>query len=222
MKLLLVLFFPIFSFAKIKVAVVDNFESGHGQRVVEIIETKSRNVEVVRFHVDFKDFDKYLKALLKIENESFDILNLSHGQREYNQIEASLLRKISEKGTKIIVAAGNDNLRLGIKNQVFPCQLRLDNLICVGASINNEKAKLSNYGKNVSLYISGNFYNENMTSYSAPNLVALLSYFPNWTDLNEQLLSLSKNSLFQNETISILEFNEVIRSIPYLLKTKQL
>jgi len=214
------LLFINLTFAKVNIAVVDNFETQHGEQVSSIISKKSKNSLITQFHVDFKDFSKYLNILKEISNKSFDILNLSHGQVDYSLEESILLQKIAQNGTIIVVASGNDNSRIDKKNTIYPCQLKIKNLFCIGSSENMTKSSLSNFGPSVSFFISGQFYGKNVSSFAAPNFSALISHFLD-KDIDLFLKSLSFQTMYRNESIFLVDFDKIIELIRFEKKFKK-
>lgn len=110
------------SFAEVKIAIIDNFNSYHGNAVYEIIKLNShKDTKISKFNFDGNNIKKYYEHLEKIKNGNFDILNLSFGSPNYDMQESLLLRQIAESGTLIVVAAGNDNIRLEGQNKIYPC-----------------------------------------------------------------------------------------------------
>lgn len=154
------------------IAVVDDFStpSSHGFKVSSILkEGKSKIIEV--------DISQgYEESLLKVKELKPEVLNLSLGGRELTDFEINLLTAISRQGTVIVVAAGNSNEELSMKNPIYPCVLRIKNLYCVGAKDNKTKAPLSNYGFQVNYFIDGSYNGQNMTSFAAPRLALVIAY----------------------------------------------
>lgn len=162
----------------IKVGVIDDFTSYHGNEVVKIIKDNSpKNIEVVMYQLNKgSSQEDYLAILDQVSKSNLDVLNLSFGTKEYDSKEHSLLRKISNTGTKIVVAAGNSNVDVSKKDPVYPCLLKLDNLYCIGALDQDKKSQFSNYGRNVDFFIDGTFSKGNMTSFAAPRFAAVLAH----------------------------------------------
>lgn len=174
----LILFIISRAFA-VDIAVVDNFDTkkSHGYEVVEVLK-KNYQGPITTFNTvvknDFKE-ELYLEALEKVLSTRPSILNLSLGGGAYIYEEVRLIRAIADAGTLIVVAAGNGNQKLKGIDAVYPCNIKHENIFCVGASSENKKAELSNYGGNVRFFMDGTYKNKNMTSFSAPKVSALLS-----------------------------------------------
>lgn len=171
MKLVLFIFFIIFSIesiANVDIVIIDDFGKDHSFIVRSLLDDKhSRVLEL--------DAHDYINSLQKVIELKPAILNLSLGGTEEVPDEQKLLKQISDQGTIIVVASGNNNDELGSKNKMYPCVYKIKNLKCVGASENKfKKAKLSNYGYQVNYFISGKYKNMNMTSFAAPRLSKLI------------------------------------------------
>lgn len=216
----LILFLSLFSlnsYAQVKIVVIDNFSSYHGKAVVEIIKENAPSAHITTFDFDGNNLDSYYNMLNQVLVGEFDILNLSMGHADYDAEEANLIRQISNKGIKIVTAAGNHNERLGKNNQIFPCMLKLENLYCVGAGI-DKKAKASNFGVNVSYFIDGRYKNEDATSFSAPRFVSLMSKIIHLQgiSIDSLLESRSQYVLNQDEAIRIIDFESLSKDLNYL------
>jgi hypothetical protein len=213
---LLIMFISSPALCKIRIAIIDDF-SGHGKIIYSLIH-KNTDAEITKFDLTSKNPEQYYEFLKKIKNESFDILNLSLGHIDFDQQEYFLLKEISLNGTAIVTAAGNDNQRLGQRNKIFPCMLKISNLYCVGAG-DSSKAKDSNFGVGVSYFVSGKFNNEDATSYAAPRFSALLSRVLTISNINlETFLNTRSNFVIvNNETIQILNIQELKFDIDFLL-----
>lgn len=80
--------------------------------------------------------------------QKVDIINYSAGGLKPYKDEYLVLKKLSDSGIKIIVAAGNNGEDLSIFDY-FPAQYPLQNIIVVGNMDKNKKRNvLSNYGLN--------------------------------------------------------------------------
>lgn len=209
--------FSVSAFSEVKIAVIDNFESYHGNAVYEIIQsTVHKDSKISKFQFDGNNLEKYYSHLEKIRDEKFDIVNLSFGSSNYDLQESLLLRQISENGTLIVVAAGNDNTRIEGNNKIYPCSLKIDNLYCIGAG-EKEKASLSNYGFGVTYFMSGKYKDKDMTSFSAPRFSSLLSFLVKMPLINRDsfLEACSSKVEFKNDTLNLIDLNFVISNIPY-------
>lgn len=190
MKLLITLLFPLISLAaETKVAIIDDFSTpqSHGNKVSavfssyqgklkfkpEVIELNSQNggllsfQELIQISIDLK---------VKVINLSFSDSILS--PLEFSHDNYRILKKASDQGIMIVVAAGNDGWEL-VKNkhEVYPCMYRLPNLICVGSQKDGKINPMSNHGSWVYLYADGSYGKENMTSYSAPRVSQAIALF---------------------------------------------
>ncbi len=82
------------------------------------------------------------------------IVNASLGGRKSDLIESAIA---AHPNTLYVVAAGNDSQNADSYDEAFPCALKLDNVLCVGASDDSDvRASFSNYGPtNVDLFAPG-------------------------------------------------------------------
>lgn len=193
------------------IVVVDDFSSSlsHGPKVSSILkESKNKVIEI--------DVTKgYEESLIKAKDLNPEVLNLSLGGRELTDFEINLLSSISRQGTIIVVAAGNSNEELSIKNPIYPCVLRIKNLYCVGAKEKNSKAPLSNYGFQVNYFIDGSFQGKNMTSFAAPRLALVVAYLIN-EGLNpaEYLNSLGEEVIVGKRKVQFIDYNLITEYRP--------
>lgn len=123
--------------------------NGHGTHVAGLILTETCP-EVELESCSYFDVlspkgseDLYIECLkLAVKNHP-DIVNISAGGEDPNPIEFDLIKKLSDMGTKIVVAAGNSGKDLSIdENNYYPAKYKILNLIPVG----NLGNKTSNYG----------------------------------------------------------------------------
>ena len=212
---LLTVLISVNCFSKSKIGIIDDFTSYHGQEIFSIIDQNTNHKEIIKYQLS-KSAENYYNLLEKAFNDKVDILNISSGTDSYDPKEFELLKKISNQGTIIVVASGNDNTRLGSKNQIFPCMFKIDNLFCIGASDKNKKAIHSNYGRGVSYFIDGSFSKGNMSSFSAPRFLSLVL---NMKQLNINIPSFieasSLNSVYKDEVIQIIDFKTTLSDISY-------
>lgn len=92
-----------------------------------------------------KDSVKCFQLALK---KHFDLINYSSGGIEPSIEEYVVLKEISDLGTKIVVAAGNNGMDLSQKgNDYFPAKYHIVNLIPIGNLLKDGRRNItSNYG----------------------------------------------------------------------------
>lgn len=206
-----------------KVAIIDNFDSYHGKAVYNLISENTVSIEIDKFNFNGKDVDIYYSHLETILKGDYDFLNLSLGHYEYDGKEAELLRKIADKGTKIITASGNENKKLSSSYKVFPCMLPIENLYCVGAG-KESKAPASNFGRGVSFFVDGSFNEHNVSSFATPRFLSILVKLSKIKDVKVEsiLESRSKNVNHLGENITIIDFSALSTDLNYLYKNQSL
>jgi subtilisin family serine protease len=128
--------------------------NGHGTHVAGII-LKGTCKQVKLESCSYFDIlspkgseDLYFECLKLAVKERPQVLNISSGGIDFNQKEYNLLNILSNLGTKIVVAAGNNNQDLSINgNDYYPAKYKIANLIPVGSLDSaGQKAPTSNYG----------------------------------------------------------------------------
>lgn len=127
--------------------------NSHGTHIAGIIlKDTCKEVELISckyYHTytpaNVQDSTNCFKLALK---EHFDFINYSSVGYESNEEEYNVIKQISDKGTIILVAAGNDNADLSKpKNKSYPAKYKVKNLIPVGnLDLHNKRAPTSNYG----------------------------------------------------------------------------
>lgn len=112
------------------------------------------------------------KAVYLAIESGVKVINLSFGgYNSFSLSEYKALKKASDAGIIIVTAAGNDGKELNSELRYFPCNLKIKNLICVGALKNGNVAKYSNYGSDVSVFANGDSSSgESGTSFAAPRI----------------------------------------------------
>lgn len=156
------------------VFVIDDFSSknSHGYKVQANL---SQSLSVETFDITKEQTPElYYQALKKVLETKPLVLNLSLGGA-YDPEEARLLREISHQGTYIVVGAGNHGKRLLKEDNIYPCSLNIEKLLCIGALSGRAKTPSSNYGPRVTFFIDGSFKNENATSFAAPKVSSLVA-----------------------------------------------
>lgn len=153
----------------IDIAVIDDFSSkkSHGTKVIQVLNDQG----VSPGQIQTLSVNNYYESLKNVIKSKPSVLNLSFGSSRYDQQELELLKKISDNGTIILVAAGNDSQRINMKNPIFPCYYTtVENLICIGASESSLKSPKSNFGHKVNFFISGDSPFGNYSSFSSPKV----------------------------------------------------
>lgn len=117
-------------------------EHGHGTHVAGIIsESNCPNLKIVSCKFFFKNkgvMPALYQCLDRALHEHIDIVNFSGGGPDIDLKEYEAMKKISDAGIKLIVAAGNDGKNLNSPCWgYFPACYRLDNMIEVGAFDSN-------------------------------------------------------------------------------------
>lgn len=138
-----------------------------------------------------------VKAIEMAIDSEADIINLSYGRDDsFSVSEYMALKKASDAGIIIIAAAGNDGKELDENTQYFPCNVKVDNMICVGAMKNGEIANYSNYGSSVSVFADGSSGSgDNGTSFATPRIARAAAFAIQNSKLNpSEIIDLIKNS----------------------------
>lgn len=126
---------------------------GHGTHIAGIIaESGCPNLRIVSCKAFFKGHGIYVRLIECFQRaltENIDIINFSGGGHGAVVEEYDILKKLNDKGIKIIVSAGNDSKNLGSPCWGFfpACYENLYNLTTVGAlTMHGERVESSNYG----------------------------------------------------------------------------
>lgn len=170
--------FSLNSFGKSKIAIIDDYskKDSHGHLVSKSFNDYSGKLkfspEVIELNIgggnlSFNDLmNMAIDLNVNVINLSFESVGL-----EYNYEDFKVLKKASDLGIWIVVASGNYGQELNLKkNPVYPCMYKIQNLVCVGASIGNKIWNKSNYGSWVFAYAEGTLDNMIGTSFSAPKV----------------------------------------------------
>jgi subtilisin family serine protease len=130
--------------------------SGHGTHVAGIIlDHVCPQVELIscKFYNPLDDTKEHnmnrgIACFKRALKEHIDIVNYSAGGQESSDEEFQVLKQISDKGIKIVVAAGNAGKDLSTDDyNYYPAKYNLKNIIVVGNLEKNGKRNLtSNYG----------------------------------------------------------------------------
>lgn len=189
--LLLILISSICFATDIKVLEIDTNDgnvdnNGHGLHIAGIL---MRDVcpDVKLITCKYFDTNNTNEQIFKDELTCFNkallinpyIINFSSGGSYYSQKEYDILKKLSDQGVIIVVAAGNYNLDLSLpENNYYPAKYKIKNLIPVGNLTKyGTKNISSNYGLNnmvweigtnvLSNYLNGSYIMMTGTSQSA-------------------------------------------------------
>lgn len=164
----------------------------HGTKILNLIAQGNENVDycvaVIKiFSGKFSVFfmNKYFKALEYVLYNKFDIVNLSlNGNTKY-KTEETLIKTLSDIGTIVVIAAGNDKKDLSIKCDQYPaCYDRRSVIVGAVPVMGIRQDNESNYeSKNtgiIDVIVSGDYYNYKTkqlsygTSFAAPRVVSTL------------------------------------------------
>ena len=215
----LLVFLFVVSVHAMDLIIIDDFstQSSHGYQVKENITNKSLSIETFNI-TSSQDKKLYYQALENVIKNPPRVLNLSFGGLEYDYQEAEYLRKISDLGVYIVVGAGNHGQRLVKDTNVYPCVLKIENLLCVGALMNSHKTPSSNYGSQVKYFSDGSYKNTNATSFAAPKVSQAIAEI--------QKAGINPDLIIHSTTISI-EGNDqwlvdpsFVKEFVYVPKTK--
>ncbi len=116
------------------------------------------------------------EAIVYAANMGAKVINCSWGGPGYSPAEQDIINYALEKGSLVVVAAGNDGMYIDYGGQ-YPAGY--DNVLCVGASNSaNNVTSFSNWGIKVTVYAPGqnvystmpnsSYSNQNGTSMAAP------------------------------------------------------
>lgn len=168
----------------------------HGVNIANIVSVINDEVLIDLYPSSYKNIEENYGIHSSIYNaiqEKTNIINMSYASDYFDKIEYDLIKKASDQGIIIIVAAGNDAQNLDEKCDVFPaCYKHYDknniikNMYVVGSlKQDGEIADKSNYGKIVDFYTFGDnlvlFSNDKSvdyisgTSFAAPMVAGLIS-----------------------------------------------
>lgn len=126
------------------------------------------------------------KTFTYAEQAGAKVINFSSADRGFASEDLySYLKEAGERGTFIVVSAGNDSSSLDNYPQ-YPCSYNLPNVVCVGAVSKNKKiTPYSNFGKDIDLYALGNIATFEGTSFAAPlisrAIALIINSHPSWS-----------------------------------------
>jgi hypothetical protein len=93
-----------------------------------------------------------------VSNGYYDYINVSGGGTEYSEVEALEVKRLTESGSIIIAAAGNNNKKLNTKSTFYPASYIQGDYINIRAVGNGDsledKAPSSNYAEGL-VWVSG-------------------------------------------------------------------
>jgi len=140
-------------------------KEGHGSFIAGLIASKVNNrkgiagmsrlnrLKVMPLKFDFST-DEAISAIAFAQSKGVRILNASWGTNEFDQ---ALYDAIKSYNGLVIAAAGNEGLEHNTtENKFYPCDFDLDNVLCVGASDENDKiTDYSDFGQSVDVLAPG-------------------------------------------------------------------
>lgn len=100
-------------------------------------------------------WDEYLNCIRIAGSLKPDVINISSSGQNYDAEEFEILKQLSNGGTKIVVAAGNNGKNL-LYYSIYPASYKIKNLIVVGNIENDgQRSITSNYGLPNEVYMPG-------------------------------------------------------------------
>lgn len=139
-------------------------KDGHGTFISGLISSQVNNrkgiaglsrlnkLKIMPLKFDFST-ESAITAMAYAQARGVRILNMSWGTNEY---DAALYDAIQNYSGLVVAAAGNDGIEHTTENHFYPCDFDLPNLICVGASNENDQiADYSDYGEGVDILAPG-------------------------------------------------------------------
>lgn len=128
---------------------------GHGSFLAGLIASRVNNrvgiaglsqqnhLKIMPLKFDFSTFEA-IQAILFAKEKGIRIINMSWGTNEFDQ---GLFEAIRDYNGLVFAAAGNDAKKHDDSNHFYPCDFDLENVICVGASSENDEiASYSDFG----------------------------------------------------------------------------
>lgn len=101
------------------------------------------------------DWNEYLNCIRIAGSLKPDVINISSSGSNYDAEEFQILKELSDSGTKIVVAAGNNGKNLQYYH-VYPANYDIKNLIVVGNIEDNGRRSItSNFGLPNEVYMPG-------------------------------------------------------------------
>lgn len=142
-------------------SISDDYKLGHGTPVTGLIaangseevqgiayESKISIAKIMNGRGEGSVFD-FIKALSYFESDVPDVINMSFGGEGYTRSEYLAIKKLTDKGTIAIAAAGND----GMNGSAYNYPGNYENVIAVG-SVNTDKSTSNFSTRNSSVLIS--------------------------------------------------------------------
>jgi hypothetical protein len=183
---------------------VSGSKNGHGTHVAGIIGAKRNGIGVigvtpnvqivaVKFIHDGSYFEpKYHEALRYILEmaKKGDVLNLSIQRTRGSETEIELIKKIADKGIKVVIAAGNDSLDVDrTSTSGYPAKINYTNVFTISSFKKGDSCSgFSNFGLSVDFSAPGQDIRSTMpgggygkmsgTSMSAPYVSGLFLRYP--------------------------------------------
>lgn len=134
---------------------------GHGTNVAYLIADRLKDVDycfyifkIYEINENTKSLKPTMLAFLLASNLNVDVINYSSGGPDEDPLEQAVIKTLTDKGIKLVTAAGNLNLNLDTTCNYFPCCY--DDVICVGnIEDTGMRQEMSNYGKRVNHWEKG-------------------------------------------------------------------
>lgn len=133
---------------------------GHGTNIAGLI-TKGLDPNkvcliIIKYNGSMNLLYNYEKALKYLLQISPNYVNMSYESSEFLDSEYETVKHLTENGTKVVVAAGNNKMDFSKECKIFPACLKIkENFYVVGAP----DIELSNYGGPVK-YLMPGFWQE--------------------------------------------------------------
>jgi len=149
-------------------SVYDDF--GHGTHVAGIVASVGNNdtgitgispkSKLLAIKVYSNGFATYYDMALAIQyavQRGASVINMSLSGSMYSSYLNEMIEYARDNNVMIVAAAGNSKLNLDLpNNNSYPCEHNLENVICVGATNNDDSiSDFSNFGSNVHVYAPG-------------------------------------------------------------------
>ena len=145
----------------------------HGTNISHLIEAHAKNSNYCQIIIKYYNVDgetgsviNTLKAFRHAIKEKVNIINYSSvGYTSINS-EKIIIKDILKNNIILVTSAGNDTKNLDLNCNAFPACYYKDTIV-VGSGFNSkQKAKYSNYGKVVDVWINGDHQKANGTEMS--------------------------------------------------------
>jgi len=135
--------------------------NGHGTHIAGLLlkgvcsEVKLKSCSWFKLNAN-GDWNEYLNCVRIAGSLKPDFINISSSGSNYDAEEFQILKELSDGGTKIIVASGNNGKDLSKEMKVYPANYDIKNLIVVGnIEDNGQRSLTSNFGLSNEVYEKG-------------------------------------------------------------------